>query len=142
LPYTLLITLAGNQTLFRTNRTYNLMNYGEFVLDEALELFLSYHMEGLILGRIPLIKKLQWRSVITAHSAFGGYDTEKNALYNPETNLSSFYTLSYQKPYVEVSYGIENIFKFFRIDLVQRITYLDNPDVHHFALKISGVFRF
>ena len=57
LPYPLLITLAGNQSLFRTNRTYNLMNYGEFVLDEALELFLAYHMDGLILGRIPLIKK-------------------------------------------------------------------------------------
>jgi Family of unknown function (DUF5686)/CarboxypepD_reg-like domain len=142
LPYPLLITLAGNQTLFRTNRTYNLMNYSEFVLDEALEIFLSYHMDGLILGRIPLIKKLQWRSVVTAYSAFGGYDKEKNALYNPESNLSAFHTLSYENPYIEVSYGIENIFKFFRVDLVQRITYLDNPDVHHFALKISGVFRF
>jgi hypothetical protein len=99
-------------------------------------------MDGLILSRIPLIKKLQWRSVITAHSAFGSYDKERNALYNPEASLLSFYTLSYEKPYVEVSYGIENIFKFFRVDLVQRITYLDNSDVHHFAVKISGVFRF
>ena len=142
LPYPLLITLAGNQSFFRTNRTYNLMNYGEFVLDEALELFLAYHMDGLILGRIPLLKKLQWRTVVTAHTAFGSFDYTANGLFNPESNYSDFYTLSYDKPYAELSYGIENIFKFFRADLVHRLTYLDHPDTHKFAFKISGVFRF
>jgi hypothetical protein len=142
LPYPLLITLAGNQSIFRTNRTYNLMDYGEFVLDEALELFLSYHMDGFILGRIPLIKKLQWRTVVTAYSAFGSFDKESNALFNPESNLSSFYSISYNKPYAELSYGIENIFKFIRVDLVHRLTYLDHPDARRFAVKISGVFRF
>ena len=68
--------------------------------------------------------------------------TVANALYNPETSFSDFYTLSYDKPYAELSYGIENIFKFFRVDLVHRLTYLDHPDTRKFAVKISGVFRF
>jgi hypothetical protein len=142
LPYPLLITLAGNQSIFRTNRTYNLMDYGEFITDEALEIFLSYHMDGFILSRVPLIKKLQWRTVFSVHSAFGTFDKKSNALFNPETSLDDFYTLSYDKPYAELSYGIENIFKFFRVDLVHRLTYLDHPDARRFAVKISGVFRF
>jgi hypothetical protein len=158
LPYPLLITLAGNQSFFRTNRTYNLMNYGEFVLDEALELFMSYHMNGLILNKIPLIKKLQWRTVVTGHAAFGSFNNKKNGIYYPDTNpwgiipdsingnqTTRFNTplpLSYDKPYLELSYGIENIFKFLRIDLIHRLTYLKNTDAHRFAVKISGVFRF
>jgi hypothetical protein len=52
-----------------------------------------------------------------------------------------FYTLPITNP-TELSYGIENIFKFFRADLVHRLTYLDHPDTRKFAFKISGVFRF
>jgi hypothetical protein len=34
------------------------------------------------------------------------------------------------KPYVELGYGVENIFKFFRVDFIHRLTYLDyNPEV-------------
>jgi hypothetical protein len=131
------------------------MNYGEFVLDEALELFLSYHMNGVILNKIPLLKKLQLRTVITGHAAFGSFNNTLNGFYNSSDNpsgilpdsaggkpLTRFFTLSYNKPYVELSYGLENIFKFLRIDLVQRLTWLENPDINHFAIKISGVFRF
>jgi hypothetical protein len=154
LPYPLLITLAGNHSVLRTNRTYNLMNYGEFVLDEALEIFGSYHMNGVILNKIPLIKKLQWRTVVSAHAAFGSFDDKKNGFYNPVDNptgilqapggipLKGFYTVTYDKPYAELSYGIENIFRFLRVDLVHRLTYLDNPDTRRFAVKVSGVFRF
>ncbi len=156
LPFPLLITLAGNQSFFRANRTYNLMNYGEFVLDEAIELFYAWHMDGLIINRLPLIRKLDWRTVITAHAAFGDFNEKYNGYYNRDLNpkgilsdisidghpATPFYSLTYSMPYAELSYGIENIFKFFRVDLIQRLTYLDHPGVHQFAVKISGVFRF
>ncbi len=155
LPYPLLITLAGNQSIFRTNHTYDLMNYGEFVLDEAIEIGMSYHMNGLILNKIPLLKKLQWRTVVTAHAAFGSFNDELNGFYDPDSNpagiladsvngnpVNGFYTLSYNKPYAELSYGIENIFRILRVDLIHRLTWFENPDVHRFAVKISGVFRF
>jgi hypothetical protein len=131
------------------------MNYGEFVLDEALELIMSYHMNGIILNKIPLIKKFRWRTVATAHLAFGSFNDKMNGFYDPGTNplgilpdsvngnrLTRFNTLSFDRPYVELSYGIENIFRFLRIDLIQRLTWLENPDAHRFAVKISGVFRF
>ena len=155
LPYSLLITLAGNRSIFRTNRTYNLMKPGEFELDDAMEIFMAYHMNGIILNKVPLLKRLNWRTVVTAHSAFGSFNNKINGFYEPVNNpdgilpesvdgnpLTRFYTLSYNKPYVEVSYGIENIFKFLRVDLVQRLTWLENSDAQRFAVKMSGSFRF
>jgi hypothetical protein len=155
LPYPLLITLAGNESVFRTSRTYNLMNYGEFVADEALELYCSYHMNGLILSRIPILKKLQWRTVFSARAAFGSFDDQKNGFYDPLTNPEGilslqpgavdpfvFKTLSRTNPYAELSYGIENIFRVLRIDLVHRLTHTDNPGTSGLAVKVSGVFRF
>jgi hypothetical protein len=156
LPYPLLTTLAGNESFFRTDRTYNLMNYGEFIADETLELSLSYHMNSLVLGKIPLLKNLDLRTVFTGNAAFGSFNEESNGFYDPGINpdgilpeydkegkpLTRFNTISYSHPYAELSYGIENIFKFFRIDLVHRLTYLDNRDINKYAVKISGVFRF
>jgi hypothetical protein len=153
LPYPLLIILAGNRSIFRTNRTYNLMKPGEFVLDEAVETFISYHMNGIVLNKIPLLKKLQWRTVFTAHAAFGSFNNRINGFYDPVTNpdgvlaetenqLTSLKSLSYDKPYLEVSYGIEDIFRFFRVDLIHRLTWIDINDPHRFGIKISGEFRF
>jgi hypothetical protein len=155
LPYPLLVTLAGNQSIFRTSRTYNLMNYGEFVLDEALEMSMTYHMNGLIMNKLPLLKKLRLRTVVGARAAFGSFNDKLNGFYDPVINrnailpdsvsgnsLTRFNTVSYDKPYVELSYGIENIFRFLRVDLIHRLTWLKNPDIRRFGVKISGVFRF
>ncbi|MGD0583277.1 MAG: DUF5686 family protein [Bacteroidales bacterium] len=155
LPYPLLIVLAGNQSIFRTNRTFNLMNYDEFVQNEALELNLNYHMNGFILNKFPLIKKLQWRTVVGGRCAFGSFNYKQNGFYDPINNkdailpdsingnpLTKFQSLSYDKPYIEISYGVENIFRFLRIDFIHRLTWLKNPGVRPFGIKISGVFRF
>jgi len=162
LPYPLLNMYAGNETIIRSDRTYNLMNYGEFIADQSLEFFCSFRLDGLILDKIPLIKKLGLRTVATAHIAYGSFDEKKNGTYNAVTNpegilpefdiygnkLTGFNTLSYKKPYVEVSYGIENIFKIFRVDFIHRLSYLDNINpinlkkVSAFGIKIGGTFRF
>lgn len=155
LPFPLLVTLPGNESVFRTSRTYNLMNYGEFILDEALELYGSWHMNGLIMNRIPLLKKLQLRTVLSGRAAFGSFDDRINGFFDPVYNPGGmlyllpgsdpsivFHNLSYTEPYIELSYGIENIFRIIRVDLVHRLTWLDNPGARRFGVKVSGVFRF
>ena len=54
-------------------------------------------------------------------------------------HVSAFYTLE-KKPYVEVGYGIENIFKFMRIDFFHRLTYKENNGARDFGFKISAQF--
>jgi hypothetical protein len=42
------------------------------------------------------------------------------------------------KPYVELGYGVENIFRFLRVDFVHRLTYLDNPNARKFGVLITA----
>lgn len=160
LPYPLLTLFHANESWFRTANTFNMIDYGEFVADNAATLFLTFRQDGFILDRLPLIKKLRWRSVATASVAWGSFDEARNGFYDPLTNpggilprykddgtpFSGFRTLSWDKPYMEVSYGIENIFSFFRVEAFHRLSYLqpdsEGDDPRKFGIKLSAVFRF
>jgi hypothetical protein len=39
------------------------------------------------------------------------------------------------KPYMEGGVGIENIFKVIRVDVLWRMTHLDNPNVERFGVR-------
>lgn len=79
LPYPLLSLHLGNQTPFFAHVTYNLMDYGEFVSDRYASLHYSHHFEGLLLNRIPLMRKLKWRLVGTSNIILGGMNSMNKA---------------------------------------------------------------
>lgn len=144
LPYPLLKVHIGNETFFSTTHAYNLMNELEFVSDRYVALNYQHYFEGFLLNRIPLMKKLKWRLVATGNILFGDA-SEANRAIIPNTELDNesvpaFESLSINKPYIEVGYGIENIFKFIRIDAYHRLTYLDKPDINKFGVKINFQF--
>jgi hypothetical protein len=62
---------------------------------------------------------------------YGGV-SRKNEEIIPDT-VTKFSRFS-DLPYAEVGYGIENIFKIFRIEAFHRLTYLDR-DVSAFGIK-------
>lgn len=144
LPYTLLSVHLGNQTPIYTYVTYNLMNYGEFISDRYAELFYSHHMEGFLLNRVPLIRKLKWRFVGSARVLYGGLSQGNRSLIAETTSSGAAIelpgNLEVNKPYVELGYGVENIFKFFRVDFVHRLSYLDNPEARKFGVFVSFQF--
>ncbi|RLD62652.1 MAG: carboxypeptidase-like regulatory domain-containing protein [Bacteroidetes bacterium] len=148
-PFLLLNLPRANQTYSYQLRSYNMMNFLEFASDEYVSLFVDHHFNGFILNKIPLLKKLKWRSVVSFKGLYGGI-TDRN---NPEitSGLMKFptdingnpttFSLE-EKPYVEASVGIGNIFKFFRVDLVRRLTYLDHPDAPEYGIRVRFKFDF
>jgi hypothetical protein len=89
-----------------------------------------------------VIKKLKWRAVANANVLFGSV-SDKNIANSPSVGpegspLQTFGRLDPTKPYLELGYGVENIFKFFRVDFFHRMTYLDNPGSKPFTVKISA----
>lgn len=143
LPYPLLSLHLGNRTPFFAHVTYNLMDYGEFVSDRYATMHYSHHFEGFLLNSLPLLRKLKWRLVGTSNVIFGGMSTMNRALVADEGDDQAIGFLSRGKPYVEVGYGVENIFRFFRVDFIHRLTYLDkdrNPDVRRFGVLFSFQF--
>jgi hypothetical protein len=143
LPYPLLGLHLGNQSILYTPVTYNLMNYGEFVSDRYLTMQYQHHFEGFLLNRIPLMRKLKWRLVGEANVIWGSLGQANINLNSPVTSAGEpTLPLGYfdSRPYVELGYGIENIFRFFRIDFVHRMSYLERPDIRSFA--VMGSFQF
>ncbi|MDN3204367.1 DUF5686 and carboxypeptidase-like regulatory domain-containing protein [Algoriphagus sediminis] len=141
-PYPVLKNHLGNETLFYTDAAFNTMNFNEFASDQYASLRYRHFFEGFLLNKIPLIKKLKWRGVANANILFGSVrdaNIENAPTVDPEGNpLETFGRLDPGVPFVELGYGIENIFKFFRVDFFHRMTYLDNPDVKPFAVKVSA----
>jgi len=134
LPYPLLGTHLGNQTPIYSTVLFNLMNFGEFVSDRYFSMQYRHNFEGLLLNRIPLMQKLKWRLVATANVLYGSLSqANKDILSDVSPDGEKALTvgsLNPNKPYVELGYGVENIFKFFRVDFIHRLTYLDyNPEV-------------
>ncbi|MDE6832515.1 MAG: hypothetical protein K2J07_07275, partial [Muribaculaceae bacterium] len=60
---------------------------------------------------------------------------ENNDLYM--FPASAHATRMHGKPYMEVSAGIDNILKLFRVDYVWRLNYRDTPDVDKSGIRIS-----
>lgn len=140
LPYPLLYIPVGNETIFYTTAAYNMMNYFEFVNDTYVSFRYQHNFEGFLMNRIPLIRKLRWRLIGIANIIWGSLD-QTNIDIIPETDLEGnpvdqFLSLN-NTPYIELGYGIENIFKVVRLDFIHRLTYLDNPNVNRFGIKIS-----
>jgi len=144
LPYPLLKAHIGNESMFYTTAAYNLMNYSEFVSDRYIELRYLHRFQGFILNRIPLMKKLKWRLIASADILYGRLsESNRNALSPTDLNGNPTDPIGFfdqNRPYVELGYGIENIFKVLWIEAFHRITYLDNPDVSNFGVKISFQF--
>ncbi|MFT6035822.1 MAG: hypothetical protein ACI9XJ_001396 [Marivirga sp.] len=136
-PYPLLKVHTGNQGLFFSDIAFNLMNYYEFMSDSYVSLKYTHYFEGIILNNVPLLKKLKWRLVGVANVIYGEMSSANQTLAASEYNTEEgFYTLK-GKPYAEVGYGIENIFKVVRVDFYHRLTYLDNPNINKFGVRVN-----
>jgi hypothetical protein len=136
LPYPLLMMHQGNETFFYDESSYNTMNFFEFVSDEWASVWATYHAEGLLLNKIPLMRRLKWREVVSAKALVGSYDEANDAILSRDFDYdgrADIYTLG--RPYVEAALGIENIFKVLRIDALWRLSYLDNPNIVRFGIR-------
>ncbi|WP_372753800.1 DUF5686 family protein [Labilibaculum sp.] len=144
-PFPLLHLHEGNETYAFDPYAFNMMNYYEFASDQYVSLFLEHHFNGLILNRIPLFRKLKWRTVISGKGLIGSLSDKNNgSLSNTEVELYFPDGLSdVSKPYFEASVGIENIFKFIRIDAMWRLNHLEYNEYQDFEeFGIRAMFQF
>lgn len=131
-PYPLLKLHEGNETYALDKYAFNMMNYYEFASDEYVSLFVEHHFQGLFLNKIPLMRKLKWREVVSAKGVIGNLsDKHQNIIDFPD----GLYELN--DPYAEASIGIENILKLIRIDAMWRLTHLQHDNIQKFGLRVG-----
>ncbi len=148
-PFPLLVIHQANQNYAYQDEAFNMMNYLEFVSDQYASANLSYCFNGWIFNRVPLIKKLKWREYFTFKALWGSVADHNLPQNNPdllkfptdENGNPTTFALG-DRPYMEASFAIDNIFKVLRIDLVKRINYLDHPDVPEWSVRFRLRFVF
>jgi hypothetical protein len=124
-PYPLLKLHEGNGTYFYDPYAFACMDYYEFASDKWVACFFEHHFGGFFLGRIPLLKRLKWREVVTCKGVWGSL-SEQNDGSRPATQAPLLFPVgmgSVEKPYFEAGFGVENIFRMVRVDCVWRLSH-------------------
>ena len=144
-PLPLLSAIPSNQGYSLKPKTFALLNYYDMVTDRYIMGHFEHHFNGFITNKMPLIKKLNFRTLATFRFAYGSVTAQ-----NTEANRSN---LQYNSPdtgvYYEYGVGFENIgygnVRFFRVDFIwrspQSATIKINPyssELPNFGIRIGA----
>lgn len=144
-PFPLLVIPSANQSYMLRDGMFNLMDNMEFLSDRCLSADITWDIGGKIFNRVPFVRDLRWRECLGVKAMWSSL-TSKNNPYEAgcgtDGALMPFpddvHVMSGSTPYVEIMAGVHNVFRFFDIEYVRRLTYLGHP-----TAKRQGVrFRF
>lgn len=146
-PFTKLFIPTSNTSILMDPKAFNLMQPMEFLMDRYVSVHMTYYLKGWIINRIPGLNKLKLRGILSYHM-LAGYLGDRNNPFKTDGlyDLPYSYTVSMgdaavpvqartdfsdgkysYMPYMEITAGIENIFKLIRIEYVRRLTHLTAP---------------
>ena len=143
-PYPLLDILPANQTYVFDKNEYNTMNFLEFITDHYIGINIAHNFGGFFLNKVPLLQRLHFREIVSLKLVEGGLGDKNDPVLHPGLYgfavNSSGVPVSFplgDTPFIEGSLGLGNILKVFRLDIVERFNYLDNPNVYRFGVRFS-----
>lgn len=152
-PYTQLAMPRTNVGFYLLDDCFTQLESMEFVYEQYVTWNLAYNMNGLILNQIPYLRKLRWREMVCFRGFVGDLSDRNNPdaldedgnLRNPQLYRFPSNGHTYapgSEPYMELAFGIDNIFKCLRIDYIRRLTYLDHPNIseHGIQMVVSMAF--
>ncbi|UKM64952.1 DUF5686 and carboxypeptidase regulatory-like domain-containing protein [Flavobacteriaceae bacterium GSB9] len=142
-PLGLLSVIPGNQSYFSIYKTFSQLDFYEFVSDTYASFHFEHNFNGRLFSRIPLLRKLNLREIISVRGVWGDISKANIALSTTSNPNSIELVAPSNEPYYEYSLGVGNIFKVFRIDFNFRGNYKDNieyPNARKFG--VTGSFGF
>jgi hypothetical protein len=129
--------------------SYALMKPMEFINDQALSWDLTYWGNGILMNRLPLIKRLRLREVLTLRGVWGSLSDKNNPAKAEEGARELFLfpadalcQAMGDKPYMEAGVGLDNILTILRIDYVWRLTYRDHAGTDRHGIRVQLHFNF
>jgi hypothetical protein len=141
-PFPLLIMPETNLSYIVQDYTFEAINNMEFPTDRFLSGQVNWDLNGKILNRIPLLRKLKWREWIGFRILWGELSDKNNPylehnignpilMYFPEGS----YVIDPKRPYMELSLGVHNIFKIIHVEYVRRLNYNELPTAHKHGIR-------
>lgn len=145
-PFMLLCMPASNVSYVMQSDMFCLMNDMEFLTDRYAAVHLSWDMNGKIFNRVPFVRRLKWREHIGVKAMWGTLTDKNNPTQASGAVLVPFpegsYTMSPDRPYVEVSVGVHNIFRCLHVEYVRRLTCLDMPSANCQGVRLKLSVKF
>lgn len=151
-PFPLLMFPPSNQSFIMQLNSFHLMNNMEFLNDRYASVDLTCELNGVLLNRIPLLRKLKWREVFGIRALYGSLSDKNNPKANsgdaelflfPQRNgVTTSYVMNPSVPYVEYHVGLYNVFKILRVEYFRRLTYLNHPDADKQGVRLMLQFTF
>lgn len=136
-PYMFLNIAPGNEIYYYNKYAFNLMNRYEYINDRYAGLIFEHNV-GNGIFKLPVLRALKFRQFWNMKLLAGSLSDENKTLNfvdgHPFTSLNG-------KPYLELGTGIDNILKFFRVDMVWRILPTPLPTAGYQRFGVFGSFR-
>lgn len=136
-PYMFLNIAPGNEIYYYNKYAFNLMNRYEYINDRYAA-FIFEHNIGNGIFKLPVLRFLKFRQFYNVKMLVGSLSAENKNLNfvsgHPFTSLDG-------NAYMELGTGIDNILKFFRLDLVWRVLPQPLPDAGYQKFGVFGSFR-
>ncbi len=117
-PYDLLNQPVGSMSLGYAKYRFNLLHHASFAHNLYSNIHLDFNGGGVILNRIPFIRKFKLREMVSLKSHYGSLTNSYNGVFD----LPDYYKNEGKKPYAEIGFGITNIFKVLRVEYVRQLT--------------------
>lgn len=148
-PFPLLIMPNTCLSYVIQDRTFCLINNMEFLNDRYASADVTWDLNGKILNRIPLVRRLKWREYIGVKALWGDLSDKNNPYLsgNARSNTLMVFPdgsniMDPHKGYVELIAGFHNVFRFFHIEYVRRLTYLNLPTATKQGIRVKFSMKF
>ena len=134
LPFMLLELHPGNEFYTYNTNGFNLMNRFEYYSDKYVGIQVEHNFEKKLINLIPFLRKAKVRQFWNFKAVSGDMSNSNRAFNRTDYGEYQLRTLR-GKTYIEIGTGLDNLFKFFRIDFIWRINPTFNTPVRASALQ-------
>lgn len=139
-PYPLLQMPRGTRDIGSARYHFNLLHHSSFASDMYMSAHLNLNGGGVLFNKIPLIKKFNLREVVS----FKAYYGKLLGNHDKVMKIPNMLQAPGKEPYMEMGFGVTNIFKCLRVEYVNRINkgaYFDKfSSSHGFRFRIEVSF--
>jgi hypothetical protein len=116
-PYPLLMLPRGTRDIGSARYYFNLLHHSSYASDLYLSTHCALNGGGILFNKLPLIKHLNLREIVAFKAFYGKLlGDHDRALTMPD-----YLRKPHKDPYMELSFGVANIFKTLRVEYVRRL---------------------
>ncbi|WP_158267041.1 DUF5686 and carboxypeptidase-like regulatory domain-containing protein [Chitinophaga niastensis] len=139
-PFMLLQIHPGNETYYYNKEAFSLMNKYEFFSDRYAGINIEHNFGSKLLNVLPFMRRTGLRQFWNAKTVAGDLSYANKAFNHMEFGGYGMRSLK-GNVYTEVGTGVDNIFKFFRVDAVWRFYPQSGSASHSGNFGLFGSFR-